>query len=183
MNNMFGFIDKIDKFKKTDQSSSKSDQPPQNIDEKIEKRELLDLNQKEIWIIDDDKNIVEACLRLWEFESKGSDYQFNHFDKAKDAIEELKRRIENKEKLPGTILVDGYLDLDDEELNSGPLVVNQIKKLVNGIKIIGFSSSEAKNEEMMEAGAETAFRKTEAKLVGDYLKKQAEQRQELENQK
>lgn len=183
---MFNFANKFEFLKSKFNKLPNETNAPSNKNEETNnahKPDLMELNNHEVWIIDDDKNVVEACLRLFEVKTRGLGYQFKHFDTAKEALDELKKRIENKENLPGIILVDGYLDLDDEELNSGPVVVQQIRDLTSQIKIIGFSSSETKNEEMMQIGAEIAFRKTESALLADYLKQLEEQKIAIEDKK
>lgn len=148
--------------------------------EKLDNPDLIQLNEHEVWIIDDNKDIIESVLRFLKEKLKEVEYEFNHFDTAKSALNELKRRIQNYEILPGIILVDGYLDLDDEDLNSGPIVVEKIKNLVKKIKIIGFSGLDLKNEEMIRMGAEKAFRKTEISLLADYLRQLNEEQKSKE---
>ncbi len=150
-------------------SSNKTNDELQNI---------IELNQNEVWVIDDNAAIVSSCFLIWRLSLDDAYYQFSHFDTAKKAMEELKRRIKEKENLPGIILVDGYLDLDEGNFSNGPNVVKGIKEVCDKIKTIGFSSSEEKNEQMMANGAETAFSKIENIKTVDYLKQLAEKKEE-----
>ena len=145
-----------------------------------EKRNLPPVNSKEVWVIDDNKAMIDSCFRAWKSDLEELNFSFKHFERASDALEEIKKRIENEKILPGVILVDGNLDLDETELQDGIIVVKKIKDMADNIKLIGFSGDRFQNEKMLEKGAETAFSKMEALKVRQYLKNLAEENKNQE---
>jgi len=141
---------------------------------------LPPVNSKEIWVVDDNKAIIDSCFRAWKSDLEELNFSFKHFERASDALEEIKKRIENENLLPGVILVDGNLDLDEAELQDGIIVVQKIKDIADNIKLIGFSGDRFKNEKMIERGAETAFSKMDALKVRQYLKNLTEENKKEE---
>lgn len=146
-------------------------------------KEIFEINHKEVWVIDDNKQMIDSYFRAWKGDLEKFNFSFKHFERAIEALEEIKKRIENKELLPGVILVDGNLDLDEAELQDGIIVVQKIKDLTDNIQLIGFSSDSRKNEKMIESGAQTAFSKMEALKVRYYLKNLAEERENKDQEK
>lgn len=134
--------------------------------------ELIKCNPKEVWIVDDSEEIIKSILRFLDLEVGELGFQFEYYDLAQKALEELLRRKKEKRNLPGVIFVDGALEKDEGELSLGSELIKKIRKLegIEQPKIIAFSSSYQMNEEMKEVGADEMIEKLEIRKAIDFLK-------------
>lgn len=139
---------------------------------KIEEEIKLENNKREVWIIDDDEKITEAILRIWKLDLEKLGVNFIHFLKAKEALEELEKRLKKKEIIPGIIFVDYQLEKDEKELRRGENLIKKIREIQKIVQpiIIAHSSVEECNKRMQEAGADFAFQKMDCLKSRDFLK-------------
>ena len=129
----------------------------------------------EVWLIDDDSATVKRILRFWQLKLKGLSFNFRHFPTAQAALAELEQRQQQQQELPQLIFIDGELEQDEGELRQGAAVVKKIRELdIAQPQLIAHSSLAEFNQEMMAAGADTAFKKLEINQSSEFLKKQAE---------
>lgn len=128
--------------------------------------------QKEIWVVDDEKEIIASLLRFWQIKTRHLAYSFKYFETAKSALEEIEKRKESKEKLPDLIFVDAQLDKDkEEEFKKGANLVKRIRdiKEIRQPKIIAHSSDFANNVELLAAGADLGFQKIDISKSAEFL--------------
>ena len=123
--------------------------------------EIKEVPIPEVWIVDDDEDMVGALLRSWRGRFSGK-YDFRHFITAKEALVEIDRLNKEKAILPKIIFVDGQLEKDEGELAYGENLVKAIRGLkdIQQPQLIAHSSSRELNQAMREAGANLAFRKS-----------------------
>ncbi|MBU4512890.1 hypothetical protein KKD19_06690, partial [Patescibacteria group bacterium] len=126
---------------------------------------------KEIWIIDDEKEIIKGVLRFWQMKTKNLGYDFKHFETGQSALEEIKKRKESKERLPEMVFVDGELEKDQGELSKGVNFIKEIRSIdgVKQPKIVAHSSDFANNVELLMAGADLGFQKQDITKSAEFL--------------
>jgi hypothetical protein len=119
-----------------------------------------------IWIIDDLK--VNYDIVISSFPSDAKDYcDFYHFDKGMDALNLLKKALEEKDfaLLPDIVFVDFYIEGDGWTGDKITKLVVELYKKYSQIKlkpyIIAFSSIGKRNEDMMKVGASESVFKME----------------------
>lgn len=125
----------------------------------------------EVWIIDDGQDAIGEIVRMWRIKISPDAYNFRHFGRASEALSEIEKRKEQHEKIPSLIFMDGNLLDDDGDLQQGSNVIKRIRD-IDGIEqpfIVAHSSVEPSNKDMIEAGADIAFRKAEVDKTREFL--------------
>ncbi len=119
-----------------------------------------------VWIIDDRKDNYE--LVLTSFPSNSKEYcDFYYFDKGIEAINTLKKGLEQEEYtlLPDIVFVDYYLEDDEWRGDKITKLIIELYKRYSQKQlkphIIAFSSIDRKNEEMLDVGATEGITKVE----------------------
>lgn len=142
----------------------------QKLGEPIKEKEPISF--REVWVIDDENETIESLLRFWKMKTKGLDYNFQHFETAQAALNEIKKRIEKNEQLPLMLFVDYELKKDKDELQEGTNFIKGIKSLnfkeAKVPMIVGHSTEY--NQKMLEAGADKAFSKMEFVKSAEFLR-------------
>lgn len=144
-----------------------------------ESKELLETNPREVWIVDDNKELIRTLLRIWEETLKEFNFRFEHYELARQALEEIFSRVKEKRDLPGTIFVDGLLEKDEGEDSWGGNFIKKIRDLKGIIqpKMVAFSNNLEFNEEMKKAGADEAIEKIEIKKSLEFLRKLVQEKE------
>jgi len=145
--------------------------PKSLISEKVKKPEKEKLPSKEVWIVDDEPEIIKSLIRFWKGKISEVGYTIKHFEKAKDALDEINRRKAAEENMPKVIFVDGELNKDEEDLKKGSNFIKKIHKIedIETPKLVAHSSMKEFNDEMLESGADIAFSKNDVKSSRDFL--------------
>lgn len=137
-----------------------------------EQKETLELNPKEVWLVDDDADIVSSLLMSWRSKLREKDLSCQVFETGKSVFQELQRRIKEGVAMPSLLLVDGELNKDEEdsEFRLGGNLIRSIRSTENISQptIVAHSNSDKFNEDMIEAGADISFTKGDRKII-DYF--------------
>ena len=147
---------------------------------KPEQQELIKLNPKEIWLIDDNTDLTRSLLMSWRAKLKEKELTCQVFNTGRSAFQELQKRIEEKTDLPAVLIVDEELKLDeeDDEFRSGVNLIRAIRTIedIPQPAIIAYSSCERSNNALIGAGANSAFIKPDRRII-DYFESLGEQSQ------
>lgn len=131
-----------------------------------------------IWVIDDDTELCVDVIEFWRKRSVDYPFDFYLFPTAKQALETLWNIPLNGKPAPDAVVVDGHLKNDKNDLNRGAVVIRDIVA-IDEYKVpllIGWSADPLAEEEMVRAGAQVSFGKTQSRDLIRYLQKEYDKR-------
>ena len=138
--------------------------------------EQKEIPLKEVWLVDDQENMIQSLLRFWGMKTSHLGYVFKYFKTGKEAVEEVEKRKQSREDLPAIIFMDGNLEKDEGDFQKGNNVIKDIRNIAEGeqIKIVAHSATGKMNEEMLNSGADVSFFKNDIVKSRDFLIEQVE---------
>ncbi|TSC92670.1 MAG: hypothetical protein CEN89_538 [Candidatus Berkelbacteria bacterium Licking1014_7] len=142
----------------------------------IAEDEKIGLNQNEVWIVDDEDEILDSIMRALMLDAKKGGIEIKRFSTAQELLEEMQRRQDAKQKIAGTILVDKELRKDDPKLQDGCELVRRIieNQNIDTPNLIAHSAVDEYNERLIEAGANSALKKGQLLAIREIISRLSE---------
>jgi CheY-like chemotaxis protein len=135
----------------------------------------LEQDLKAIWVIDDNQQLANSFDRIIRLQNI-SGLDIRYYQEASKALDDFDRFAVNNGQLPSIILLDYTLDekVKNPTYRTGVNFLRALKELVQKREvklpeIIGFSSSDSSNEELIAAGANSAVNKSDYKAIKNFL--------------
>lgn len=122
----------------------------------------------EVWLVDDNVDLNRSLMAGWE--SAGKEFDFDSYETAKQAFEDIQAKAEEGKPLPNIIFVDGQLESDEGEFREGSNFIFRVRQMeIPQPYLIAHSSNDWHNKAMKVAGADVVMEKGIKTTLRDYL--------------